>query len=267
MKSARMNTHQGHRLPLCRIDLLLVNLNLDSINHVHHNFHLKNELLDYLSCFNLFAPMTISKTTLQSREEGFFYGIAKKMLPSSLKLMAKARWKDGRIALRIPDRIFLEEVAIPFFRDQKNVERVLDVGTDWYTWRYASLFPRQEYHSIDFDPGKAKFAGKTHVKGSLLELDQYFAEDQFDFVICNGVFGWGINKREEIRTALAQIERCLRRGGFLVVGWNDNDERRPIGIEEELDDLFLSFTLPPVGASFFDSQTKHRHLFRFYTAS
>ncbi len=83
--------------------------------------------------------------------DNLFIKLAKRIVPDPVKLATKARWKAGRIALNIPDRLFLEEVAIPYYRELDSVKRVLDIGTDWYTWRYEKLFPNQEYQSIDFD--------------------------------------------------------------------------------------------------------------------
>lgn len=205
--------------------------------------------------------MTVPK---DSSPDNALTKLAKRVLPAPVKLAARARWKQGRIALNLPDRVFLEETVIPWFRERESINRVLDIGTDWYTWRYERLFPNQEYHSIDFDPAKAKFAGKRHVTGSILELDRHFSENQFDLIICNGVFGWGVNEPEQIREAVSQLSRCLSPKGYLVVGWNDNDERRPEGIEKELQKALSPFVLPPVGSEFYDTETAHRHLFRFY---
>ena len=207
-----------------------------------------------------------SQISTPSSADNPIVSLLKRVVPAPLKLAAKARWKQGRFSLRIPDRIFLEETAIPYFRELDEVKTVLDVGTDWYTWRYDSLFPEKEFYSIDFDPAKAKFASKNHTTGSLLELDEYFAKDQFDLILCNGVFGWGVNRPQDIRRAVEQLDRCLSSGGYLVVGWNDNDEHRPEGIESELENVFEPFVLPSLGENFFDTETAHRHLFRFYRA-
>lgn len=191
--------------------------------------------------------------------------IAKRCVPEFVKLASKARLcPGGRIGLNLPDRIFLEEVSIPWFAEQEEVHSVLDVGTDWYTWKYDTLFPGMEYQSIDFDAAKAKFAPPNHVVGSILELDQHFEENRFDLIICNGVFGWGVNDRADIETAVFQFLRVLRPGGYLVIGWNDNDDHRPEGFEKTDVEGFERFVLPPIKSDHFNSGAANRHQFRFY---
>lgn len=212
--------------------------------------------------------MVTSKNTdnpdVETSQDNALIRFAKKVVPAPIKLATKARWKNGRVSLMIPDRVFLENTAIPFFAETEEIKTVLDIGVDWYTWRYNRLFPNQEYHSIDFDPGKARFASDRHIEGSLLELDQHYKAEQFDLIMCNGVFGWGVNEPETIQTGAMQITKCLAPGGYLVVGWNDNDERRPEGLEAILADKLEPFVFPPVNDCFFDTNTAHRHLFRFY---
>ncbi len=191
--------------------------------------------------------------------------LAKRCVPDSVKLASKARLRPGgRIGLNLPDRTFLEQVSIPWFVGQEDTRAVLDVGTDWYTWKYDTLFPGMEYQSIDFDAAKAKFASPNHVVGSILELDQHFEEDRFDLIICNGVFGWGVNDHADIEMALSQFSRVLRTGGYLVIGWNDNDDHRPEGFEKTGVEGFERFVLPPIQSDHFNSRAANRHQFRFY---
>lgn len=193
--------------------------------------------------------------------------LAKRFVPDSVKLVSKARLRSGgRIGLNLPDRTFLEKVSIPWFVEQHDTKSVLDVGTDWYTWRYDTLFPGMEYQSIDIDAGKAKFASANHVVGSILELDQHFEEGQFDLIICNGVFGWGVNGRADIETAVSQFSKVLRKGGYLVVGWNDNDEYRPEGIELTALEGFEPFVFPPIQSDYFSAEAANRHQFCFFRA-
>ncbi|MDF1740748.1 MAG: class I SAM-dependent methyltransferase [Verrucomicrobiales bacterium] len=191
--------------------------------------------------------------------------MVKRCVPDSVKLASKARLRPGgRIGLNLPDRIFLEQVSIPWFAEQEETRSVLDVGTDWYTWKYEVLFPGMEYQSIDFDAAKAKFASPNHVVGSILELDQYFEENRFDLIICNGVFGWGVDDCADIETAVSQFFRVLRPGGYLVIGWNDNDDHRPEGFEKTDVKGFERFVLPPIESDHFNSAGSNRHQFRFY---
>lgn len=74
---------------------------------------------------------------------------------------------------------------------------------------------------LDIDPSAAQFGARNrHVTASILDVHQYFDSSFFDIVMLNGVFGWGINSREDQDKALQCIREVLRPGGVLLLGWD-----------------------------------------------
>lgn len=191
--------------------------------------------------------------------------LLKRLIPDDWKLYARTRRIDGHFRLRTPDRIFLEETIIPWFRDHGHTRAVLDIGCDWYTRAYPALLRAAPYHTIDLDPEKARFArGREadHQVGSLLQLDQHYPPGAYDLVLCNGVLGWGVNDRASIALAARQLARVLRPGGWLVLGWNDRDGYRPETLAPFDTAPFQPFALPPLGDHTHLTPTRSRHTFR-----
>ena len=177
---------------------------------------------------------------------------------------ANARYRQGHWYLNSRDRHIMERQIIPHFAGLAQVRTVLDVGCDWYTSGYPTLFPDQEYHSIDIDEGQACFAKGQHQTGSLLDLDQYHAPGTFDLIMANGVFGWGINGAEDISRAMQQIHRALKPNGFVVLGWNDDEERRPEPLGAMLGpEGFKPLEIAELGGASIDTETPHRHKYNF----
>ncbi len=172
-------------------------------------------------------------------------------------------WK-GYWYLKSRDRQIMERQIAPHFASLAEVRTVLDVGCDWYTSGYSTLFPDQEYHSIDIDEGQARFAKGQHQTGSLLDLDQYHAAGTFDLIMANGVFGWGINGAEDISRAIHQIHRALKPNGFVVLGWNDNEEYRPEPLDAMLEaEGFKPLEIAELGGASIDTETPHCHKYNF----
>ena len=192
--------------------------------------------------------------------------LAKKMVPEPCRLLLRARRRGGHWFLRNEDRRVLEGEIIPYFAGRDDVAEILDVGRDWYTAGYPTLFAGKRYRSIDIDPDKTAHAiNGEHQTVSLLELGQHFEAATFDLAIVNGVFGWGLNGSRDIADAMVQLHRALRPGGFVVVGWNDIDERRPDPLAEVLGAPgFDPFVLPPAGKASIETGTPYRHTFHFF---
>ena len=191
--------------------------------------------------------------------------LAKKAIPSRHRWLLRARRSQGSWFLRSPDRLLLEKTIIPYFAGRPSVAAVLDVGCDWYTAGYPKLFPQQRYCSIDIDPAKADIAKGKHRTASLLDLDECFDAESFDLVMVNGVFGWGVDGEGPISTAMAQLRRVLRPGGYLLVGWNDTDERRPQPLGSMLEAPgFAPFEMPAFAAVSKTTDTAYRHTFHFF---
>ncbi len=142
------------------------------------------------------------------------------------KLFLTIAWKMG---LYLPlDRRVLQNEILPRYQGDPDIRRILFVGVRRYCAHYAALFPNQTYVTLDPDPAMSRFGSKWHVQDKLENLDAYFAAGGFDLMIVNGVFGWHISRPEDLEKALGSCHRCLRAGGELILGMND--DMRPIDL-------------------------------------
>lgn len=168
--------------------------------------------------------------------------------------------------LRTADRELLEQTIIPYYASQPDINRVLSVGCDWYTRHYHKLFQIQEYWTIDCDPDRARHATEKHVACTLQDAVHHFKPGQFDLIVCNGVYGWGLNTREDCEAGFTACHTLLRPGGFLVFGWNDVPQYRPVPLED-IRSLcqFEPWRFPPLQTARHLTDTPLRHTFDFYT--
>lgn len=189
----------------------------------------------------------------------------KTLVPRWLRQLRNVRYRGGHWPLSVPDRLVLEDEILGYFAGQGDVRRVLDVGTAWFTRFYHRLLPEAEYWTIERYPELAKYGAPKHKAISLLEVGEHFEPASFDLVVCNGVFGWGLDDPDEIASALKIVASSLRGGGVLVVGWDDNDNNRPSGLAASASAAGLSsWKFPPRGESEIRTATKWNHVFSFY---
>jgi hypothetical protein len=169
----------------------------------------------------------------------------------------------GPVVLRTEDRRILEKVIFPHYSTLANVRTVLFVGCESYTRRYERCFPGHNYWTIEAEPGRRKFGGKQHVIGRLEQLREYFSAGFFDLIICNGVYGWGLNSAEDCEAALSACHACLAYGGHLVFGWNDIPRCDPAPLASiRAFSNFAEYVVPTLGSEYL-TDTTYRHTYRF----
>lgn len=133
---------------------------------------------------------------------------------------------DFQMELRIrklPDRLVMTNSILPGVRE--NARDILWIGCRGYTREYHSLLEEggARCWTIDIDPDAAQFGHPVrHVIGDIICLEDYFSPDTFDAILCNGVFGWGVDSVEAQVKILGVMAQLLRPGGLLVLGWNTN---------------------------------------------
>jgi hypothetical protein len=164
------------------------------------------------------------------------------------------------------DRKLLESVILGYLRDDPGVKRLLFVGCEWYTKPYASLFQSKEYWTLEIAPGKRCYGAPLHVVDALKNLERHAPANHFDAIVCNGVFmKTAIETREEAEPSFEACRRCLRSGGWFVLGWNDTDELRPYPPSESPGlAAFEPTVFPPLGVSEHLTDTSYRHTYTFY---
>lgn len=186
----------------------------------------------------------------------------------------KALWRmyrDAKMALggelyqETADRVVLEGKILPWIAEQPQLKRVLFVGCEWYTRGYRRLFNEAGYWTIEIDPSKRRYGAKQHIVDSLANVGSHFAEGELDAIVCNGVFGWGLNDKDEVEKAFEGCRTRLREGGHFVLGWNDVPAHLPFPLEEsEALGKFQAATFPPLGKSVYPTDSDLRHTFNFY---
>ena len=195
-------------------------------------------------------------TALRKQPASNFYRYAAILLRNAIGLPNR---------LHSPDRDVLERVILPAYARLPGMRRVLFVGSDWYTRHYEKLFPGQQYWTLDPDPWKRKFGARRHIVAGLESLDAHFDESHFDLIICNGVFGWGLDQRDDCERAFLACFRRLKVGGHFMLGWNDVPEHTPLPLAS-LGSLarFKPQPLPALGTARFLADVQTRHVFDFY---
>ena len=167
--------------------------------------------------------------------------------------------------MRTRDRDTLEQVILPAYAARSDIERVLFVGCAWYTRHYERMLPGRDYRTIDPDPWKKRFGSRRHLVAGLEGLGAHVAPGSLDLVVCNGVFGWGLDAREDCERAFEACFLALRPGGELIIGWNDVLEHRPLDLPS-LQSLgrFNPLTFAPLDAAQYLANPENGHVFNFY---
>jgi SAM-dependent methyltransferase len=167
--------------------------------------------------------------------------------------------------MRNPDRDVLERQILPVYAQRADMRSVVFVGCDWYTRHYEKMFAGKRYATLDPDPWKRQFGAREHAVIGMEKLAEQFAPASIDLIVCNGVFGWGLNEPADIERAFDGTFACLREGGHLVLGWNDVPERTPLPLAS-VDALarFDREPFAPLGSAEFRVPTDNRHTFNFY---
>jgi hypothetical protein len=152
--------------------------------------------------------------------------ITKKLLPRAVKRLIVLDLMGGRRqcdALRSrPSRRFLEREILPWLAGK--FDRVLFVGTAPYTYQFERLFRRVrgQYTTIDPVGGTAVWGARQHIIAPIQEIGRHRPAGHFDCIVLNGIFGFGIDDRDEQRATLKILHDALSPGGLLLVGWNTN---------------------------------------------
>lgn len=157
--------------------------------------------------------------------------LAKRILPRPLRIWAKDVLNARRVK-RNPGRIVLVNQILPAYARLGG--RILWIGCRRYTKHYGALLSRRSgtCWTTDIEPTHAKWGQPgRHFTGDLLEIDGLEASQSFDTVLCNGVFGFGVDTHEAHLTALKAMHAILKPGGRLLLGWNTDRVEDPAKLD------------------------------------
>lgn len=170
------------------------------------------------------------------------------------------------VRMETEDRRVLENLIFPYYRALPGLRSILFVGCDWYTRHYERAFFRNtDYWTIDLSPRARRFAGRRHVVGPLERLDEFFPEQRFDLILCNGVYGFGLDGHQQCERAFELCRSRLVDGGHFLLGWDDIPARTPVPLGEIASlKRFRTFLFPPLGVCRYVTDTPYRHTYDFY---
>lgn len=160
------------------------------------------------------------------------------------------------------DRLFLENRLFRVFRLERY--SVLSIGCHPASRIYRRLLPEDSYHTLDIDPGNARYGAASHTVGDCRELHTLLGGRKFDLVLFNGIIGYGINDEGMLRDFITSAHSVLSDRGWLVIGYNDIPEKKGELIHAIDPSLFLKTDFTDAIPSRVELKTHNRHTFEFY---
>ena len=121
------------------------------------------------------------------------------------------------------DRVVLESIIFPHVLAEYNPRKILDIGREDYQLFYNSFFKNRELHTIDMEPAHAEFGNPGfHTIDNAINLKDHYADNYFDFILMNGVFGWGLDAETDVQKSFKAVYDILKPGGIFILGYNDD---------------------------------------------
>jgi SAM-dependent methyltransferase len=171
----------------------------------------------------------------------------KKLMPGPIRLWVKDILNARRVK-KNPGRIALVNEILPAYAACGG--RILWIGCRRYTKGYGRLLEKcgGECWTVDIEIGHAKWGEKgRHLTGDLLAIDRLVAASSFDSVLCNGVFGFGVDTSSAQMAALRAMATILKPAGRLLLGWNTDRIEDPLNLDF-VQEAFVSDDLTLQGA-------------------
>ena len=168
--------------------------------------------------------------------------------------------------LKMDDRRVLETIILPYFRGHADYRRVLFIGSAWYTRGYRKYFAPASYWTLDLDPVARRYGARQHITDSMGNLSRHFADGSLDLIICNGVYGYGLDRLDDFDHAVDACHTALRENGLFILGWDDKASRKPFPLERSAAlRRFRREPFLPLGTDHYVTANVGRHTFDFFT--
>ncbi len=154
------------------------------------------------------------------RSQSVVVSMMKSVVPRPVWLWMKDI-RNARRVRRNPARIALVSEILPAYARLSG--RILWIGCRRYTKAYGALLAAHgsECWTTDIDPAHARWGqAHRHFTCDVVEIDKLIPSEAFDTVLCNGVFGFGVDTPEAQLAALQAMRSILKPGGRLLLGWN-----------------------------------------------
>ena len=157
------------------------------------------------------------------------------------------------------DRNVLEKTIFPYMLSHHNPNTILDIGREGCQKFYNKFFVKRNLWTLDIDPERKKFGADNHVTDCVSNLKKHFQNNYFDFILMNGVFGWGLDEEKEVQKAFNALYDVLKPGGIFILGWNDDFV--PLGKIEGLKKFKPYYFKPLKGPKFKCVNGEHKYNF------
>ena len=163
------------------------------------------------------------------------------------------------------DRNVLERIIFPYILSHLKPKIILDIGREDYQKFYNEFFKNKELWTMDIDPKMEEFGAPNHITDDVSNIEKHFENNYFDFILMNGVFGWGLNEKDDIEKTFNAIHNILKPGGLFILGWNDVEDLTPVPLEKiETLKKLKPYIFPPLKTDQFKCETGE-HTYNFYT--
>jgi SAM-dependent methyltransferase len=156
--------------------------------------------------------------------------IARALVPGPVRPWARDILNAFQVR-RNPARIALVSGILPAYARLGG--RILWIGCRRYTKGYGRMLTKHggECWTTDIEPKHAKWGRKhRHFTCDVVRIDELIPSEAFDTVLCNGVFGFGVDTCEAQLAALQAMGGILKPGGRLLLGWNTERVEDPGGL-------------------------------------
>ncbi len=159
------------------------------------------------------------------------------------------------------DRNVLESIILPHVLAEYNPKTILDIGREDYQAFYNDFFKKRELHTIDMKPEHEEFGNPGHhTTDNAINLKNHYKNNFFDFILMNGVFGWGLDDEIDVQKSFNAVYDILKPGGIFILGYNDDVV--PLDKIEGLNKLKKLYFEPFKNHKFKCSDNKH--FYKFY---
>lgn len=157
--------------------------------------------------------------------------VARAILPGRLRHELGTWWFERGMD-RFPDRVYLKRGLLPAVASRGG--KVLFVGCRRYTKRYPSIIEGlgSECWTIDVDPTTARWGAKgRHETAAIQEARRIWPAAMFDTIVLHGVFGYGLDSKEDQQAALRTCHDLLKPVGWLFLGWSTDRCADPLDMQ------------------------------------
>ncbi len=174
--------------------------------------------------------------------------------------------KPKKSAILTTDRIVLEHQIFKHYAARADIRNILFVGCDADTAGYhEAYFKGRRFVTLEPNETNRSFGADEHIVGTMEEMGKRIAAQSLDLILCNGVFGWRLDEKENCEKAFAAAYEALKPGGEMLLGWNDVPRRCPFPLESITSlSRFRRAEFPLFGNWRYLTDTVYRHTFDFY---